>query len=405
MKTTQYTSKLSAYSTMAAAFMVTFPDADAQTAYTNLSPDKVLTSTGPLDTLHLDVDGDNVTDFIFNIAFSYSSYASASNYYFIVMNGVGGDRMAFSIQTENIYTFFNAYLTNMSANVLKTFPTGAQINGVNNFINSAAGLWYDCFPGMFSTVPDYCWSVGIPSNTVKNIGFRLKNGPLKYYGWMRVMTTYVAPAFNHPTSITIFDYAINLTSGATVLAGVVPIIIFPDDLGTGWLATTQAKLVWDPVEYVQQYEIQYRQADAGGGAGGAWTTVMVPGAKTNVKLTGLTCNTPYEWQIRSRMIDAGISEFSPIQNFSTLPCRLDEGEYANLPEFNVYTYGEQLFVQSDEILNVPVIMEVFDQLGQKVFSTQYTGEQTSYTLELATGIYVVLLQSENDRQVHQVSVQ
>ena len=69
MKLTTTPKRLTAYSTMAAAVLAITNEADAQVIYTDINPDKVVFTTGPLDSLHLDVDGDSVTDFIFNAFF------------------------------------------------------------------------------------------------------------------------------------------------------------------------------------------------------------------------------------------------------------------------------------------------------------------------------------------------
>lgn len=391
--------KLKAYSSLTAAFLATHPEASGQTIYTNLIPDRVLTSIGPLDTMHLDLDNDLVTDFIFNASFSYSSYASASNYFHIGIQGLNGDRVAAYFETEVLYTFLNSVWGTVSTTVAKIFNFGNLIGPAEVFKPGAQVFWHDCYPGYFSTLPDYCWSAGLAQDAIKYIGFRLKNGPNKYYGWMRVYTDDIPTILPHPTSITIMDYAINATPNATVLAGVVPIIVWPGDPTTVWASTTQAKLSWSPVEYVQQYEVRYMAPD------GIMSTVMVPGNKTSVKLTGLSCNTDYEWQIRSILVDAGVSEFTDWQSFTTLDCRLEPESGQELPEITIYAFANQLNVVADGLFPDNAQLDVFDQLGQRVFTTTFSGNSEIYDLSLPTGIYTVMIQSDFDRRIQRIVLQ
>jgi hypothetical protein len=82
MPVTSLQSKLGAYSAMAACFLLISEEADAQVTYVDLVPDRMLTSLGPLDTLHLDIDGDNTTDFIFNASYSYTTTGTGGNNFF-----------------------------------------------------------------------------------------------------------------------------------------------------------------------------------------------------------------------------------------------------------------------------------------------------------------------------------
>ena len=399
MKAFNLQSKLSAYSAMAASFIALQTEGDAQVIYTDLIPDHTLTSLGPLDTMHLDIDGDNITDFIFNASFSYSSYASADNYHHLWISGQNGDRIAYSIQSTNIYTFSSALFLNASANMAKPFNIGNQIGASQNFINVAYLFFLDCYPAMFSSVSDYCWNAGLPNNTTKYIGFRLKSGVLKYYGWMRLFVDNIPAVYAHPTSITVLDYAYNATPNTPIIAGNMVVCLPPVPFDFATATTTSAKIGWSAAESVDHYELQYRTP------GGVWHNKNVPGVKTNVKLTGLTCNTPYEWHIRTSCVAGDVSSFSEIESFTTAPCRAGNTFDIDAENINIYSNNNLLFVNIDEEIYQAPILTVYNNVGQIVLQTEILNSENVFELNAPSGIYMVNVLSGNTRVLKSVMIQ
>ena len=387
MKLTTTPKRLTAYSTMAAAVLAITNEADAQVIYTDINPDKVVFTTGPLDSLHLDVDGDSVTDFIFNAFYFYSSYtASGNNYDHLGVQGVNGARIAYTLQSTNIYTFSNALFTNLSAKFAQILPANTPINNTLNFANNAEFFYQQCFNAIFSSSPDYCWTQGMGFGVVKYIGFRLKNGPLKYYGWMRVSISNTTPFVPVPTSINILDYAINWTPNTSILAGQGLICIVTDPLGTGTTTAHWAKVYWEPKPGVAYYEVAYRQP------GGFWETKMVAPDKTNTKLNGLTCSTDYEWQIRSACADGSLSDYSESQFFTTASCRLEGDDAEEVDEaVSLSANANRVFIYFDDAVTEPSQLFIYNMLGQLMLETTVQNQQNIFELAIPTGMYTAKL--------------
>ena len=63
--------------------------------------------------------------------------------------------------------------------------------------------------------------------------------------------------------------------------------------------TGQLRVSIKPVRKAKSYELRYGAAGAGGAAPAAWSTLMVPSAKTAVPVNGLTPGTTYAIQVRA----------------------------------------------------------------------------------------------------------
>jgi len=382
--------KLGAYSAMAASFMLTHNNAEAQIIYTDIIPDKFLITAGPYDTLHLDLDGDLITDFVFNASFSYSSYGSANNFNHIGIQGVLGDRIAYTFASTNIYTNFSSYLVaSPTADLAKQISLASPIGPALNFKNFAELFNQECFAGPYSSVGDYCWTVGLPMNSTKYVGFRLKIGALKYYGWMRVAVKNVPAIYPVPTSVFIYDYAINWTPNTPINAGAGLPCISPDPIGISDVAPHWAKVTWEPVVGVDNYEVQYRMP------GGIFQSKLVAPGRTTVRLTGLECSTSYDWQIRSTCSGGFLSEFSELLNFTTVDCRLEDNEITTLEPVNIYIHATALHVNFSSAIESPAHLVVNNMLGQFVMKTELTSQDNIINLDIPSGMYAVNVVSIN----------
>ncbi|HNK97727.1 MAG TPA: fibronectin type III domain-containing protein [Chitinophagales bacterium] len=387
MKIATTPSRLAAYSTMAATVLAIQNEADGQVIYTNINPDKVLQSTGPYDTLHLDVTGDAITDFIFNAFYFYTSYtASAVNYDHLGVDGINGARIAYTMQSTNIYTWSSALFANLSAKFAQILPANTPINNTLNFNNNVELFYQQCFPAMYSSMMDYCWTAGMPSAVVKYIGFRLKNGPLKYYGWMRLSIHKSTPFVPVPTSIKIYDYAINWTPNTPILAGEGLICIATDAVGTGTTASHWARVYWEPRVDIDHYEVSYRIP------GGAWETKTVPPDKTSTKLNGLECSTDYEWQVRCACLDGSLSDYSEVQTFTTASCRLEgEDMTENDEAVSMYANANRIYIYFDEVVTEPSRLFIYNMTGQLVSETIVTQQQNILEVSVPSGMYTAKL--------------
>ena len=77
---------------------------------------------------------------------------------------------------------------------------------------------------------------------------------------------------------------------------------------------TAATLTWTQPGYGVTYDLRYRLVGTTN-----WTTITNL-TSTSALVGGLTTNTTYEWQVRTRCGDGGDSDFSNIAGFTTTPC-------------------------------------------------------------------------------------
>lgn len=221
---------------------------------------------------------------------------------------------------------------------------------------------------------------------VKYIGFRLKNGPLKYYGWMRLSISNTTPFVPVPTSINILDYAINWTPNTPILAGQGLICINTDPIGTGTTTAHWAKVYWEPQPGLDHYEVAYREP------GGPWETKIVAPDRTSTKINGLNCSTNYEWQIRCACADGSLSEYSESQFFTTAACRL-EGEDADEVDeaVSLYANANRVFIYFDEPVAEPSQLYIYNMLGQLMMETTVQNQQNIFELAIPSGMYTAKL--------------
>jgi hypothetical protein len=174
----------------------------------------------------------------------------------------------------------------------------------------------------------------------------------------------------------------------------------PSPVGAFNITSTSAKLKWDAIEAATNYQIYYRPVGA--------STWQKKNATANQKtVTGLLCNTNYEWKVRSK---CGIefTDFSSLQTFTTGACRLGEPDVAS--EISIYpnpNSGEFTIdlseINSEE--NTSVIIK--NMLGEEVYSAQLNSPQQIINLgsSVAEGIYLVEMHTSEMIITRQVVVQ
>ncbi|MBK9504198.1 MAG: T9SS type A sorting domain-containing protein [Bacteroidetes bacterium] len=213
---------------------------------------------------------------------------------------------------------------------------------------------------------------------------RLKVGPNKYYGWLRVSVDSVA---DH---ITIHDYAYNASHLAPILAGATGGCYPPSVTGVSNITASAAKLLWAPNQEADKFQLWYRQVGVGG-----WTKINVPGNAKQRTITGLNCDATYEWKIRTKC-GAEFSEFSSLQNFTTTSCKMDGHESDNAPAIIVFpnpaTINITVFSQDDIESGTYTIA---DLNGRIVLSGTLTDTDINIS-SLQAGIYVISILSNGN---------
>lgn len=116
-------------------------------------------------------------------------------------------------------------------------------------------------------------------------------------------------------------FAVGQGSAVTIhyVQELIPLCYVPVALSANSLTPNSEKLIWNIEDEAFQYEIWYKKSSKTN-----WKVKMVAGSTSATKLTNLTCNTSYDWKIRTICDTTGfdlISDFSPVQHFVTLSCK------------------------------------------------------------------------------------
>lgn len=304
--------RMLSFSAAAAAFLAIPSGLNGQIAYTNFDPDLVLDpDTDPwphADYLYnyLDMNADGITDFTI-MAFGTLSYSGwlTSNYYSNRALISPADKQAFAgygMPGGYYYASIIDYgqtINDLMAWVEDETPAEVKTAELKRFYHTPAtilesGNWGD--------------------QNGKFVAVRLRSPGTKYYGWIRMSVS------EKGDSITIHDFAYNTVSNAPINAGETGIACAPPfPYITQVLSPTQVKVKWQQTANAANYRIRYREVGAA-----SWITAKASATKSSKILSGLTCGTTYEWQIRETCIDGTISEYSDMQYFTPQSCRLAE---------------------------------------------------------------------------------
>ena len=165
----------------------------------------------------------------------------------------------------------------------------------------------------------------------------------------------------------------------------------PIGLFTNNISTTKARINWTLEPGAFQYEVWYKKATAG-----VWKKKFVPGINNKLNLKNLQCNKDYVWQIRTICDTVGvddISDFSAVQNFTTLICR--EGD--EIMEDNISLFpnpaADYLNVNTED-MDVKT-MYITDMSG-KLHITVINPDSDFNTINvsgLASGIYIIRIET------------
>jgi hypothetical protein len=178
-----------------------------------------------------------------------------------------------------------------------TVPTGLSVSGVTTNAatlswNAVTGATYDV---QYRVVGTTGWTTVTSSTTSTSLtGLAAST---QYEAQVR------SKCPNSTTSAWSASVNFTTTSVPTCTATV------PTGLAASGIGTSSAILSWNPVAGTT-YDVQYRQGT------GAWVTVS--SSTTSVSLSGLTANTTYESQVRSKCPNSTTSAWSASITFTTL---------------------------------------------------------------------------------------
>ena len=125
--------------------------------------------------------------------------------------------------------------------------------------------------------------------------------------------------------------------------------------------------------------------------GGAW--------QTSTTFDGLTANTTYSFEARKAETETHFaSEAGPAASFKTDPLGVNENE---LNKIQVYSCQNNIFIKNVGTLRATSI-NIFDMTGRLVYQNEINRVETVITLQVTTGIYHVVLQNNDARNVTKV---
>ncbi len=208
--------KISAYTTLATAFLAGRNEANGQIIYTDVIPDTTFNQNFGMYGLDLNNDGQN--DFkIRLLKYSGSSTSSSSSSGSIqavgaagpVGNSVMGSIISFS--GSNIY-MANAHAMGDTIGVNQEWQACSD----SSFSSSSSTSSFNASMIMAASVPNYGIVLGNWLGAQdKFLGLKFKIGASNYYGWARLDVDTIATDW----SFTIKDYAYNAEPDSQILAG------------------------------------------------------------------------------------------------------------------------------------------------------------------------------------------
>ncbi|MBP9220074.1 MAG: T9SS type A sorting domain-containing protein [Chitinophagales bacterium] len=394
MKTTKKGFKMAAYSTAAMATLLSLP-ANGQIVYHDIDPDLVKDpedicipeppgydfspgndfSCGQTFTEFFDINADAVVDFKIKLDHDYWSlwpsqyHENSASLFLYNLNKVGGDN-------NDVYKYAMGDAIDLGVNWIAGHPVlgfyNYEINepGDQPFIDSK-----------------YAFSA-----------FRLQVGAAKHFAWIRLS---VDPLTDR---VIVHDYAYNSSAGATILAGETGDCYPPSISEVVNITPASAKLQWAPVFNATKYQLYYRKSGVA-----AWTKLQFGPATIQKTITGLLCDSEYEWKMRTKC-GAELSDFSAIHTFNTASCRIEEmaGDkepiliYPNPASHNIIIELQQFSTMENEDIKI----DIFDVTGRKMDS--YVTTNLSVNLNISAfpkGNYIVKVNSATFNSVGKFIVQ
>lgn len=169
---------------------------------------------------------------------------------------------------------------------------------------------------------------------------------------------------------------------------------------------TSITLNWTGVSAANKYKIRYRLTSSS-----VWTTTT--SVNTFKKLKNLIPATSYYWQVRSICSDAGlgVSSWSALEQFTTLPMRLEDGATASSLHIfpNPVSSGATISLSLTEPSNV--LITIYSMDGKKIRNIidenfpEGNHELSFDAQSLAQGIYLVRMQTAREVLTEKIIVE
>lgn len=182
-----------------------------------------------------------------------------------------------------------------------------------------------------------------------------------------------------------------------------PIVLYTTNI-----KSTSARANWNLVSNSQTYTVRYRQV---GTQQWSKTTALF----NFKKLIGLFPDTEYDWSVKSvcDAVNNISSDWSAIQNFTTKPLRLEEGEI--MLKINLEIYPNPFWTSTTISFfvaeNSRITIELFDLTGRKIKTlfNNYPGAGSYKTVlhreQLKSGIYLLRITMNAESSITKIFLQ
>lgn len=358
--------KLAAYSGLASSFLAIANKSDAQIIYTDI-PDAFI-EIG--DVFPLDIDGDSEIDFLFEAA-SISALEWSSAQVFGSLNTTSYSFGNPSNQVIGSMGFLRPYANALNAGF--EVDAGAEFLSYDN--NAFLASAFEGVPhGSFANVSD------------KYLGVKFLISGELHYGWIRLDCS------TSPIQITLKDFAYEASPEAGIVTGDTSgeLECFPPTVTSTFSIASGVKLFWSAVSDAIGYKVRYRQS----GSTGSWSYKST--SNLTIRISGLTCDTEYEYQIKTLCSDGSEtiqSLWSALSVVNIASCKLaapeDEKDFTIYP--NPVHSSLQLLV--DEFSSKNITVEILNVMGEIILTSEM---KTAHEMHLdvsalESGLYTLVL--------------
>ncbi len=351
--------KLLSYSGAAAAFMVAGSNQlKSQIVYGDIDPDVYVTGD-PVDYyMDLNLDGE------FEVHFDHFA------------NGFGDIGCAGFVVPNYSYCFISYQYDSLGLySFAKVFEEGETVLGGFNNAPGYLNLQHADGSSTFGIGP---WIS--PDDKYVGFVFETPGGGESYYAWVRLQVD--------ECGYVIKDYAY---SPVPIIAGEglpVDVCEMPASVDVTGIEAEKAKISWADVAGATAYHVRFRKLGEL-----TWHEKTVDAPKTSIKLKALSCDSEYEWQVQADCA-GGLSDYTPINTFNTLSCRLAEEAVL---EFSIYPnpVNSELNVNFEESIENG-ILQIFNYTGALLHTETVNGYGTNVDLStLPAGMYFITITADN----------
>lgn len=304
-----------------------------------------------------------------------ASNLGVGTYYWNVRVGSGSNQSCYS---PSYFAFTitagggSAPCTNTSAYGTQTAPSSGQVVTQANVYAGEYSTWNSVSSGTTYTVTssistDYLTiRAGSPTGSVLTHGVTSQN----FTGYNGTVYVHV----NTNSSCGTQQSNRNITMGAS---GGSPTCSAPSTISSSNYGQTTATINWSGGSSIQYFRLTYRQVGTS-----TWSEINnISASATYQNLSGLSCNTDYEYRLFTYTSCSGTPEFSSLLTFSTTACNIPTSTITvSSPLAGSFIQGSPMAIgwnSSNVAANAPITIQIVNCLNNTVVATVVDGTITN----------------------------